>query len=57
MLAPLALAGCGAPDDASGVGGVTSGEAKALNEAAAMLDRRADTARAALASDGQDKAR
>lgn len=38
----LALAGCGATDSADGPGGVTAGEARALNEAAAMLDSRSD---------------
>lgn len=47
----LMLAGCGAPDGAAGVGGVTAGEAEALNEAAAMLDERAGNARAALAAE------
>jgi len=41
-LAPcLLLASCGAADDDPGVGGVTAGEARALNDAAAMLDRNA----------------
>jgi hypothetical protein len=34
----LALAGCGPGDDDPGAGGVTVGEARALDEAAAMLD-------------------
>lgn len=36
----LALAGCSRPDNAPGPGGVTLGEARALDEAAAMLDER-----------------
>jgi hypothetical protein len=42
----FALASCGQPagDDASGVGGVSSGEASALNEAAATLDARSQAA-------------
>lgn len=37
----LLLAGCGAQNDNDpGVGGVTVGEARALNEAAAKLDAR-----------------
>lgn len=42
------LAACGASDDAAGVGGVTAREAQALNQAAEMLDARADGADAAL---------
>ena len=34
----LPLAGCGAKDNDPDVGGVTVGEARALNEAAEMLD-------------------
>lgn len=41
------LSGCGANDSAEGPGGVTAGEARALNEAAAMLDARTDNALAA----------
>ncbi|AXB77803.1 hypothetical protein [Novosphingobium sp. P6W] len=36
----LALGGCSKPDTAPGPGGVTMGEARALDEAAAMLDER-----------------
>ena len=40
-LAPLALlAACGPSDSDPGPGGVTVGEAKALDEAAEMLDQR-----------------
>jgi hypothetical protein len=40
-LLPLILvAGCGPADSDPGPGGVTVGEAKALDEAAAMLDER-----------------
>ncbi|MEO8723448.1 MAG: hypothetical protein ABI395_07985 [Sphingobium sp.] len=35
-----ALAGCSAHDDGAGVGGVTASEARALNNAAEMLDSR-----------------
>ncbi|MEY4237864.1 MAG: hypothetical protein RL339_465 [Pseudomonadota bacterium] len=37
-LAALALAGCGKADNYAGPGGVSVGEAKALDEAAQMLD-------------------
>ncbi|WIW88651.1 hypothetical protein K3M67_01295 [Sphingobium sp. V4] len=44
LCALVALAGCGAePDD--GVGGVSASEARALNEAAALLDARSGAAR------------
>lgn len=36
--AALLLCGCGANDDDPGPGGVTVGEARALDQAAAMLD-------------------
>ena len=36
----LAMAACSKPDNAPGPGGVTMGEARALDEAAAMLDER-----------------
>ncbi|WP_260926545.1 hypothetical protein [Novosphingobium sp. 9] len=36
----LVLAGCSKPDNAPGPGGVTMGEARALDDAAAMLDSR-----------------
>jgi len=38
VLAALALAGCGKADNDAGPGGVSVGEAKALDEAAQMLD-------------------
>ena len=38
--ATLALAACGPGENEPGPGGVTVGEAKALDEAAAMLDER-----------------
>ncbi len=38
--AALVLTGCGAQDTDPGPGGVTVGEARALDEAAAMLDER-----------------
>lgn len=42
------LAACGASDDAAGVGGVTAREAQALNQAAEMLDTRAERTDTAL---------
>lgn len=38
LLAALLLAGCGKADNAPGPGGVTVGEAKALDEAAEMVE-------------------
>ena len=40
LSATLVLAGCGPGENEPGPGGVTVGEAKALDEAAAMLDER-----------------
>ncbi len=40
ILALLTLTACSKPDAAPGPGGVTMGEARALDEAAAMLDER-----------------
>ncbi|WP_338447019.1 hypothetical protein V5F89_04305 [Pelagerythrobacter marensis] len=40
FLAPLLLASCGPADNEPGPGGVTVGEAKALDEAAEMLEQR-----------------
>ena len=40
LLAVLALSACGQSDSDPGPGGVTVGEARALDEAAAMLDER-----------------
>lgn len=40
LLALMVLAACGASDTDPGPGGVTVGEAKALDEAAEMLDQR-----------------
>lgn len=40
LLLALILSACGSAADDDGVGGVSAGEAKALNEAAAMLDAR-----------------
>ena len=37
----LLLAACSKPDNAEGPGGVTVGEARALDEAAQMIDSRA----------------
>jgi hypothetical protein len=36
----LVLSACGASEDGEGVGGVTASEARALNDAAEMLDSR-----------------
>ncbi len=41
------LSGCGANDSSEGPGGVTASEARALNEAAEMLDARTSNALAA----------
>jgi len=38
-LAALALSGCGSSEGQSGPGGVTQGEAKALDEAAEMIEK------------------
>ncbi|WP_136162621.1 hypothetical protein [Sphingomonas flavalba] len=43
ILAPLCLAACGQQDNAPGPGGVTVGEARALDEAAAALDEQTAT--------------
>ena len=40
LIALLALAACGKSDNAPGPGGVTQGEAKALDEAAEMIEKR-----------------
>ncbi len=37
---PITLAGCGQADDDAGPGGVSVGEAKALDEAAEMIEAR-----------------
>ncbi|MBB6123162.1 hypothetical protein [Sphingobium subterraneum] len=49
-LASAALTGCGSSGEDDGVGGVTQGEARALNEAAEMLDSRVDTTNQASAT-------
>lgn len=49
LLAPL-LGGCGSNDSAEGPGGVTADEARALNEAAEVLDARAANSASALAN-------
>ncbi len=48
------LGGCGDNDSAEGPGGVTAGEARALNEAAEMLDARAANAASALTANAQN---
>lgn len=45
LFATLALAACGSGDQ-DGVGGVSAGEAEALNQAAARLDAQAGAAKA-----------
>ncbi len=40
ILLPIALSACSANDNDPGPGGVTVGEAKALDEAAEMLEKR-----------------
>ncbi|MCW1429187.1 hypothetical protein [Novosphingobium sp. JCM 18896] len=40
LIALLTLAACGKSDNAPGPGGVTLGEAKALDEAAEMIEKR-----------------
>jgi hypothetical protein len=42
LLALLLLGACSKPDHAAGPGGVTVGEAKALDQAAEMLDARGE---------------
>jgi hypothetical protein len=54
LMAVLALTGCGDNDNAEGPGGVTVGEARALNEAAEMLDARADNTASALTENVQN---
>ena len=54
LLAALALSGCGQSDSDPGPGGVTVGEARALDEAAAMLDERKPPAEALVSSEGQE---
>ena len=41
LAAPLALAGCDKPDNAPGPGGVSMGEARALDRAAEVIEDRA----------------
>ena len=49
-LAALALTGCGKADNDAGPGGVSVGEAKALDEAAQMLEAQRLPAEAAAAA-------
>ncbi|SFF85715.1 hypothetical protein SAMN05518801_102237 [Novosphingobium sp. CF614] len=53
LLGLLALGACGKSDSGSGPGGVTAGEARALDEAAAMLDERRPPAEALTPSQAQ----
>lgn len=55
MTLPLLLAACGTPDDDAAPGGVSAGEAQALNDAAAMLDQNAMSANAVGANDEDDQ--
>jgi hypothetical protein len=51
---PFLLGACGANDSAEGPGGVTADEARALNEAAAMLDARAENTQTALSGNSAE---
>lgn len=53
VLAALALAGCGKADNDAGPGGVSVGEAKALDEAAEMLEAQRLPAEATTAATPQ----
>jgi len=55
LIALLSLGACSKPDTAPGPGGVTMGEARALDEAAAMLDERRPPAAALQPSQGVGK--
>ncbi|EZP80765.1 hypothetical protein BV97_03184 [Novosphingobium resinovorum] len=52
-MAVLALAACSKSDTAPGPDGVTRGEARALDEAAAMLDERRPPAEAVAPAEAQ----
>lgn len=47
VMALLVLASCGSDAQQDGVGGVSAGEAQALNEAAAVIDARTGAAQSA----------
>lgn len=51
---PFLLGACGSNDSAEGPGGVTADEARALNEAAAMLDARAENTQTALSGNSAE---
>jgi hypothetical protein len=53
LLTAMTLSGCGKADSDPGPGGVTVGEARALDEAAAMLDERRPPAEALQPSQEQ----
>jgi hypothetical protein len=53
--AALALASCGGGDNDPGPGGVTVGEARALDEAAEMLDERRLPDEALPAAEGSER--
>ena len=53
VLAALSLAGCGKADNDAGPGGVSVGEAKALDEAAQMLEAQRLPAEATAAATPQ----
>lgn len=57
MLAALALASCGKADKDAGPGGVSAGEAKALDEAAEMLAAERSPAQAASGRASTEPAR
>lgn len=54
LMIPFLLGACGANDSAEGPGGVTADEARALNEAAAMLDARAENTQTALSGNSAE---
>lgn len=56
LLALAALSGCGKGASDPGPGGVTVGEARALDEAAAMLDERRPPAEALMPSQAATEA-
>jgi hypothetical protein len=55
LCAALGVSACSKPDTAPGPGGVTMGEARALDEAAAMLDERRPPAQALQPSPERQK--
>jgi len=55
LLVPLAFAACGPSNRESAPGGVTAGEARELNEAAAMLDANSVSTNAVGANEENDQ--